>query len=154
MGRKIAEIMIRFTVFGTPQGQGSKTPWLPRRKDGSFVMKNGRPIIATMDSNKNLKSWRQELSKEAMAAVQEHDCPIPRNVAVAVVVGFYFAKPKSTKKSVDKKVTKPDVDKLLRAALDGMTGIIYHDDSQVTDARVKKFFGLPERAEIAVGLAE
>jgi Holliday junction resolvase RusA-like endonuclease len=71
-----------------------------------------------------------------------------------VIVGFYFAKPKSTKKSVTSKTTKPDVDKLLRAALDGMTGIIYEDDSQVTDAKVGKFYGLPERAEIIVGLAE
>ena len=88
------------------------------------------------------------------AAVGFTDCPAKRDVAMAVTIRFYFAKPKSTKKDIVRKVTKPDLDKLLRATLDGMSGIIYHDDSQVTDVRIAKLFGIPERAEIAVGLAE
>ena len=136
--------LIRFTVYGTAQPQGSSRAFVPK----------GWTRAVITSSNPKLKSWRQEFAKAAMLACKDHDCPVPRNVAMAVIIGFYFAKPKSTKKSVQHKVTKPDVDKLLRAALDGMTGIVYHDDSQVTDARVKKFFGLPERAEIAVGLAE
>lgn len=143
MDRKVAAL-IRFTVYGTAQPQGSSRAFVPK----------GWTRAVITSSNPKLKSWRQELAKAALEAVKEHDCPVPRNVAMAVIIGFYFAKPKSTKKSVLHKVTKPDVDKLLRAVLDGMTGIVYHDDSQVTDARVKKFFGLPERAEIAVGLAE
>jgi len=136
--------MIRFTVYGTAVPQGSAR---------AFVPKGWTRAVITSD-NPKLKSWRQELTKAAMVACQDHDVPIPANVAVAVIVGFYFAKPKSTKKSVVAKVTKPDVDKLLRSVLDGLEGVVYAHDAQVTDARVAKYYGLPERAEIAVGLAE
>jgi Holliday junction resolvase RusA-like endonuclease len=48
------------------------------------------------------------------------------------------------------KTTKPDVDKLLRALLDSMTGVVFVDDSQVTKCQVEKRFGSPERSVISV----
>jgi crossover junction endodeoxyribonuclease RusA len=74
---------------------------------------------------------------------------IPRPFAVRVEVCCFFARPKHTNKKIQCKTTKPDVDKLLRAVLDGLTGIAFDDDSQVVDARVFKYFGSPERVEIA-----
>ena len=32
----------------------------------------------------------------------------------------------------------PDIDKLARAALDAMTGVVWSDDAQVSDLRVRK----------------
>lgn len=143
--------MIRFTVYGIPQPQGSSRAFMP--KGAKF------PVVTS--DNPKLKSWRQELAKVAIGATenamrQNLFCafPLEKKIALVVTANFFFAKPKSAKKSTVAKTTKPDVDKLLRAALDGMTGIVYHDDSQVTGAMVGKFFGLPERAEIIVTLAE
>lgn len=135
--------MINFTVFGTPVPQGSMRAFMP---------KGAKHPVVTSD-NPKLKSWRQEIGKVAMLAAHAHDCPIPREVGVAIIAVFYFARPKSAKKDAVK-VTRPDSDKLLRGVLDSLTGIFYHDDAQVTDARTVKRFGLPERTEIAVGLAE
>ena len=36
---------------------------------------------------------------------------------------------------------KPDVDKLARAGLDAMTGVVFSDDAQVTEALVGKVYG-------------
>lgn len=140
--------MIRFTVYGTPVPQGSTKGFVYFDK----ITKRPRAAV-THDSNAKLKSFRQDVSKEALAAAQGRGCPLSAQIPVAVIVVCYFAKPKSAKKHA-RKTTKPDADKLLRTVLDGMAGIVYEHDAQVTDARVVKRFGTPERAEIAVGLAE
>ena len=58
-------------------------------------------------------------------------------------MSFRFQKPKSAKKSVTQKVTKPDLDKLLRSVLDALTGIVWVDDSQVVIISARKDFGQP-----------
>jgi Holliday junction resolvase RusA-like endonuclease len=74
--------------------------------------------------------------------------------AVTVICNFYFDKPKSTKKSVRNKITKPDVDKLSRTVLDGLTGTVFKDDAQVVLLRSGKEFSDRPRAEIQVDIEE
>lgn len=120
---------INFDVAGIPQPQGSTR---------AFVTRAGKAV--TTSANKNLKPWRQELATMAMLAVSENNAHPVTSEAVHVKCIFYFQKPKSTKKSVVQKLTKPDLDKLIRAALDGMTGICYRDDSQVVGVEAYKLF--------------
>ena len=49
-------------------------------------------------------------------------------------------RPKSTpKRNVRPAHTKtPDIDKLLRAALDALTGVVWRDDAQVAEVSVRK----------------
>lgn len=48
---------------------------------------------------------------------------------------------------------RPDIDKLARAILDGLTGTVWRDDSQVVAlSSVAKVYGEPERLECAVFL--
>lgn len=129
--------MISFTVHGTPQPQGSTRAFTPKGWK--------RPVLTS--ANKNLKPWRQDAAQMALEAMKGR--PVTED-AVSVTADFYFAKPKSTPKRVAQKITKPDCDKLLRASLDAMTGIVYRDDSQVVQLVGRKRFGLPERAEISV----
>lgn len=131
--------LLVFTVYGTPQPQGSSRAFFrPGMK---------RPVI-TSDNPKN-KPWRQELSGTAQHEMGELAL-IERPHAVRVEAFFYFDKPKSTPRAVNHKTTKPDLDKLARSLLDGLTGIVFEDDSQVTQCWVSKFFGSPARAEIRV----
>ncbi len=133
--------MISFTVFGVPQPQGSKTP---------YVMKGGTRA-GMFDSNKKTIPWRQEVSRTALAAMNEDRAAlIPRPLAVLLEASFYFEKPKSVKKAVLYKTAKPDLDKLLRAIGDGLTEICYEDDSQIAQCVVTKLFGSPARVEITV----
>jgi crossover junction endodeoxyribonuclease RusA len=135
-----------FTIFGVPQPQGSTRAFMPR----GWM----RPVITT--DNAKLKPWRQELSQTAMVAMHECGAKMAsRAVPISISLTFYFEKPKSERKAVQHKTTKPDLDKLLRAVLDGLTGIAYEDDSQVCECRVAKIFGSPAWLEVQVNaLAE
>lgn len=110
-----------------------------------FYNKNlGHAILQS--ANKNLKPWRQELS----ATMQALNRPlIPRLTPVCVSLAFYFERPKSVSKKRTAMTVKPDVDKLIRAVFDAMTGTLVEDDSQITHmGRTGKEYGTPERVEI------
>jgi Holliday junction resolvase RusA-like endonuclease len=136
-GSKEAGVELNFTVYGIPQPQGSTRAFIPRGWS--------RPVITT--DNVRLKPWRQELAGAAIAAMEGKQMAA-RGVPVSITLAFYFEKPKSERKSALHKTTKPDVDKLLRAVLDALTGIAYQDDSQVSECRVAKVFGSPARLEV------
>ena len=44
--------------------------------------------------------------------------------------------------------SKPDVDNILKAAMDGLEGVVYHADSQVTSVNAKKVFCHPEKGPV------
>lgn len=128
MSAVLSPATIRFTVLGTPRPQGSK------RHVGNGIM---------VESSKALKPWRQEVSGTALAlGVSMFEAHVP----VELTLNFYFTKPKSAKRRA--MTTKPDGSKLLRAVEDALTGILYHDDSQIIESHVRKHYGGPERVEI------
>lgn len=128
---------IEFSVHGTPQPQGSARAFMPKGWS--------RPVITS--DNAKLKPWRQEVAGMARQAMQGE----PLESAVYVECEFSFPRPKSLSKKVRYKTTKPDADKLLRAALDSMTGIVFRDDAQVVSCRVTKGFAEEPGARFAVG---
>lgn len=141
MSEKRAGMEFAFTVFGTAQPQGSTRAFIPRGW--------ARPVITT--DNGKLKPWRQELSQTALIAMQECGAKLAsREMPISIALTFVFEKPRSARKTAVHKTTKPDLDKLLRAVLDGLTGIAYEDDSQVCECRVAKIFGSPARLEVQV----
>lgn len=130
-----------FIVYGMPQPQGSTRAFIPRGWT--------RPVITS--DNSKLKPWRQELAQTVMVAMGECGAQkVDRGVPVSIALTFYFEKPKSQRKSALHKTTKPDLDKLLRAVLDALTGIAYQDDAQVCECRVAKVFDSPARVEIEI----
>lgn len=132
---------LSFTIFGVPQPQGSTRAFIPRGW--------ARPVITT--DNGKLKPWRQELSQTALIAMRETGAKLAsREIPISIILTFVFEKPRSARKTAVHKTTKPDLDKLLRAVLDGLTGIAYEDDSQVCECRVAKIFGSPARLEVEV----
>ena len=129
---------VSFTVQGKPQPQGSTRAFMP--KGARF------PIVTT--DNKTLKPWRQDVSSQALLSMAGEK---PTMDAVHVTCKFYFVKPKSVHKSIVYKITKPDLDKLLRGIFDGMTGICFLDDSQIVSCESGKYFcDSNERAEVEV----
>lgn len=110
-------------------------------------MVNGKPRITS--DNAKLKPWRQQITDTVF--VESGGIPYSGNgkEAIALSLDFFFAKPPSAKKRTNVTV-RPDVDKLIRACLDAMTGIVYQDDAQVVDVTARKHYGLPERLEIEV----
>lgn len=132
---------IKFTVYGLPAPQGSSR---------AFIPKGWTRAVITTDNTK-LKPWRQEIASTAKAAMDDAFLlPLKRDVAVQVNIVFYFPRPKSLKKAVTQKTTKPDLDKLIRAAWDAMTGIVFEDDAQVCRGWMEKAFDGVPRVEIEV----
>ncbi len=129
--------MIRFTVYGKPQPQGSTR---------AFV-KNGRAIVTS--DNKNLKPWRQQISDTAFIEFGAIPYAGDGQEAIAIDLRFYFQAPKKRRMMP---TVKPDLDKLIRAILDSLTGIAYRDDSQVVEVTARKFYSLTPHVEITVGL--
>lgn len=132
---------IKFTVLGTPVPQGSKRAF--------FIKKLKRAVIT--EDNKRVKPWRADVKAAAALAMSSAGAPVTQG-PVEVQVRFLFDRPKSLKKSVRYKVTKPDIEKLERALNDALTGVVFQDDSQVVHMDSVKDFAedLRPRAEVAI----
>lgn len=125
--------MIEFSVYGEAKPQGSKRGIIRRGK------------VLMVESCKKLLPWRQEVSTTAEAfKAKTNFARLDRPTPVRLDVLFIFERPKSTKRAAYK-TTTPDYDKLLRAATDALTGIIYEDDSQIVKGSWSKTYGSPAR---------
>jgi crossover junction endodeoxyribonuclease RusA len=125
--------IVRFTVLGIPAGKGSKRAF-PHRTTGR--------IMVVDDNPPKLREWERAVRyalEEAVIGVERFDGPVGAHVA------FYMQKPKSAPKTRRVWPTKkPDIDKLARAILDPMTGILFRDDGQVIDLHVTKHYAEDE----------
>lgn len=120
--------MIQFHVPGIPIPQGSKKA-IPHKASGQFVM---------LDAHPGLKGWRKAVTEAARA----HAGTFARHEPVAVVADFDLPRPRSVRR--DHPAVKPDIDKLTRALLDGITDAgVWVDDGQVISAHVAKRYGEP-----------
>jgi crossover junction endodeoxyribonuclease RusA len=107
---------ISFDVLGRPAPQGSKKS-----------IGNNRFI----ETSKFLPAWRAEVKRAAQHAVEVNGWE-PVSGPVELEVMFYLERPatiSATKRPYP--IVPPDIDKLLRAVGDSLTGVVYDDDSQV-----------------------
>ena len=124
---------VEFTVYGTPRPQGSMRAFIPR----------GAKFPVVTADNKKLKPWRNEVAGVAVSL--DVQC-IAAHIPVSVDIAFFFARPKSVKRTA--MTVKPDIDKLIRSVLDAITGILINDDSQVCSVLATKAYSSTERAVI------
>ena len=135
--------VIQFTVYGNPQPKGSAKAFA--------YIKDGKPMASVTAANNKTKPWQQTLSVMA----QQHRPDQIYRGAVKLTLRFYFSRPKSVsvKKRPDHTV-KPDLDKLVRTVGDALKGVIYSDDSKVTDIVTSKAYDDNPRVEIEIEGAE
>jgi len=116
-------VSLTFSVLGTARPQGSK-----RHVGGGRMVEMG----------KDLKPWRSAIGMEAANAMTEQPWTCP----VRVKLTFFLIRPKghfgtgrnalTLKPSAPRfPSSTPDLDKLVRAVLDALTGIAFRDDGQV-----------------------
>lgn len=128
-------VRLGFFVPGDPAPQGSKRYLGPGK---------------VVESSKRVAPWRADIRRAAEAAMQ------PRHevlwaAPVYVQLDFYLARPKShfgtgrnaqkIKESAPSWPGRPDVDKLARAVLDALTGLVIADDSTVVELLASKSYG-------------
>jgi len=123
--------MRTFFVPGKPIQQGSMR-----------IYKNR--IVHT--SATELKAWRELVGWKAKEAKVQF---VPEHEPVLVILNFVFARPKSVKREFP--TVFPDLDKLQRSILDGLTGIAYQDDAQVVRIETEKIYGDTPGVEVSVG---
>lgn len=123
-----------FTVSGRPETKGSAKAFR-HRGTGKIIVRN---------DNEKCAGWSRAVGWSARAAMRGAQ-PISGPVTVEAV--FRFPRPKTTKL----RAPRLDLDKLARALLDGMTGIVYVDDKQVAELRARKEWG---PAGVAVSVFE
>lgn len=127
---------LELTVMGDPKPQGSKR---------GFVTKTGKVALVEMAGNP-LKLWRESIALTAQVEAKKQNWEVT-DQPVSMEVIFYMKKPQKPKFSLP--AVRPDIDKLLRALLDGLTQAktVYLDDSQVCILQASKTYGEP-RVEI------
>lgn len=102
------------------------------------------------------KSRKYKEFVKRMAKQQWPNDPTP--AAISLKIDIYRPIPKSTSKVRTKKkeekeirpIVRPDVDNYAKTILDGLNGIVFKDDSQIVDMRVRKFYSINPRVEISV----
>jgi Holliday junction resolvase RusA-like endonuclease len=122
---------VTFSVTGIPQPKGSTK---------AFVPKGWSRAIVTND-NPKAKGWQQLVTEQAQTVAADGMFLGP--VTLAVV--FRLPRPTAAPRRVVHHLTKPDIDKLARCALDGLTGVLFPDDRVVVELRARKVYArLPE----------
>lgn len=111
---------LTFVVPGDP---------LPKGSTRAFMVA-GKPRITS--ATKGLKEWENRI---ALVAETGRFGRI-FHAAVAMRIQFFLTRPKSVKDAAHLK--QPDLDKLVRAVCDALTGITYRDDKQVVELHARK----------------
>lgn len=135
---------LTFEILGKPQPRGSKR---------AFIRPGMRHPVIT-DDNRKSKPWMQEVAAVAREAMNGNgliDGP------VVMYVNFYFCRPKGhfgkkgLRASAPKAhVVKPDCTKVLRCLEDALKGVVWRDDSQVTEQHVTKGYGEYEHTKVTI----
>jgi Holliday junction resolvase RusA-like endonuclease len=126
-----ADDEIRFFVAGEPQPKGSTR---------SFYVKKLERVVTTT-TNKNTKQWQLRIATEAQRANESRGISFykpDKGYGYEVEAMFLFIRPKSLPKKVRSNTKRPDLDKLVRALLDGLADILLPDDSQVVSIKASK----------------
>jgi Holliday junction resolvase RusA-like endonuclease len=146
--------VITIEVRGLPAPQGSK------RHVGRGIM---------VESSKAVGPWREAVRAETQRTMKALAVPgtpggVPGPLAgpLVVLAEFHLPRPKShyrTGRNADRlrdsapafPFGQPDVDKLARAVLDGLTaGGAWIDDAQVVSLGARKTYGLPPGCRIEI----
>lgn len=134
---------LRFSVAGQPVGKAR-----PRFS---------RTRVYTPTKTVHYEALIRSAAKDAMCGFP----PVANDVAFDVEIEAYYAVPASWSKKrrlsalqgVDRPMTKPDLDNVAKAVLDGMNGVVFEDDKQIVGMTVTKHYSDTPRVEVVVRAA-
>jgi crossover junction endodeoxyribonuclease RusA len=112
---------ITIDVSGEPASQGSHS------------VIHGR--IVQVNSAKH-KRWRNAVAFAALDLITDGWELLDEPLELSVI--FYLPRPKTATRAFP--AVTPDVDKLLRAVFDSLSGVIYLDDSRIIRATAQKLY--------------
>jgi crossover junction endodeoxyribonuclease RusA len=145
---------IRFTIIGDAEPQGS-AKIVPLRRTFPFTIGSFRDLlrsVAITSDNAKLKAWRKTVAHAARLSFGGVAMELTGGVGVEAT--FHVATPQHV--PADRgglPIVRPDLDKLARGLLDGLTGVVWHDDEQVVDLVVRKRYapvGSSPRVDVTI----
>lgn len=141
---------LEFFVKGSPAPGGSKTAFVPRRKDGSLVCRpGGAPVVNITDAGgKKNKLWKRDVHAQARAYMAGK--PLLAGPLEVELIHF-LPRPKAhfrTGRLSDQlrddaprfHTQKPDALKLARSTEDALTGALWADDCQTVQLSTSKLW--------------
>jgi Holliday junction resolvase len=93
-----------------------------------------QPRAVITSDNPKVRAWAELVAEAAGHVAGEGLLVGP----IALEIAFYLPRPQSLPRRVIHHVKKPDLDKLIRATNDALTGVLYRDDSQIIEIRAHK----------------
>lgn len=124
---------VTFRVDGEPAPKGSTRAYV-----------RGRCAVVVNDC-KRTKPWQAQVRKAAIDAGLK---PVAKPGGVSLIVTLAKVQAKNNRHALW--TVKPDIDKLLRAVLDALTGVAYEDDSQVTVVYATKVYAAANGCTVRV----
>jgi Holliday junction resolvase RusA-like endonuclease len=129
---------ITFVVLGEPTPEGSTRAYYIKALDRT---------VTTHQNKKGLQAWRNRVATEAQRALEGREWNCDCTSAYSVGVDFVLSRPPSVPEHRRIHPTvKPDIDKLVRAINDALTGILFIDDCQVVSMTMSKDYSDEHRA--------
>lgn len=134
---------IKFVILGEPKSKGR-----PRfSRAGSFVRTYTPETTVSYENLVKIEFARQH-----------GDIKFEEKTPLDLRIAAYFSIPKSTSKKKREQMLncqirptkKPDMDNILKIIADSLNKIAYHDDSQIVDSMVRKFYSDNPRVEVTI----
>ena len=152
--RGVGSKVCRFTVPGNPVGKG-RARTVPLMRGGKPVIgAGGRPVVThhTPEKTVNYEATVKLAAQQAMRGRPPFagPCSLVVEALFPVPASWSQARQARALAGEERPAKKPDGDNILKAVFDGMNGVVWVDDVQAVDFRVKKRYAEIPGVEIVV----
>ncbi|WP_341320844.1 RusA family crossover junction endodeoxyribonuclease [Solibacillus sp. FSL H8-0523] len=136
--------MIQFTIPGAVQAQ--ERPRFSRA--GKGVKTHDAPKSRSYKEVVKLVAWQNKPQEPILEPIR-----LEVNIYLMPPKNLHTKPKQALIASGELRPTKkPDLDNLVKGIKDGCTQIIWHDDAQIVEMVVRKYYSMQPRAEVKVGV--
>jgi len=135
-------MQIHFEVKGDPKGKGR-----PRfTRAGKFTR------VYTDKQTLDYEALIKFFAAEAMGSTDPLETPVSVFLYIRHAVPQSYSKKRTEAclSGLEQPCKKPDIDNIAKTYLDGMNGVVFHDDTQVIDLHVKKVYSAVPGVDVMV----
>ncbi len=122
----------KFIIPGKPVGKQSARTFTPKRKDGTFVMKHGKPLVVTTTPEKSRNFHAVAVQMAANAGIQLMEYAI---LEIVICIPCRLKKYKTKADVWLEPKVRPDRDNVKKIIQDSLQGIAYMNDKNTLDGR-------------------
>jgi len=130
---------VKFRVDGPPKGKGR-----PRFTSKGFAYTP--PETKEYEKRIQQAAWVQMALQKLEASTRR--CSVIIEAVMEIPKSWSNVKRMEAEYGALQHTTKPDLDNIVKAALDGMEGAVYVSDKQVTSIKARKMYCHPDRGAV------